>query len=354
MKKILIINPGYFGSYVDTIYHALYLKNNYSVTYFGINEKDDFYKMDGIDYVLINNSKYRLFSKLKFLICLYNVLQKNKYDLALMNYFMGCSITQLLSIRTPIILDIRTSFICKSNLKRFIFNLFLTFEAFFFNNITVISEGVRKYLKIKNSAHILPLGAFSNPFSEKSYEAINLLYVGTFKERNIHETIIGFSKFYLEYKAQINIKYTIIGSGTEEENNYIRNLIEELKLSNIVNYLGYINHNEIHQYFKQSNIGVSYIPITRFFNFQPPTKTFEYLMNGLIVIATKTSENCKAINNTNGILIKDNAESFYNALVNLNSNINKFAAKEIFESSQKYSWESIVSKNLTKYLEQIN
>lgn len=354
MKKILIINPGYFGSYVDTIYHAQYLKNNYSITYFGINEKDDFYRIEGINYVLINIPKFRYFSKLKLFISLYRVLKKDKFDFALMNYFMGCSIVQLVTNRTPIILDIRTSFIFKSELKRVVFNFILSFEAFFFNYITVISEGVKKYLKIKKSAHILPLGAPSYPFLDKSYNAINLIYVGTFKERNIHDTIIGFSKFYTEYKTNINIKYTIIGSGTEDENNRIKYLIEELKLTNLVNYLGYINHNEIEQYFSQSNVGISYIPITDFFNYQPPTKTYEYLMSGLIVIATKTFENCKVINDKNGILIEDNAESFYNGLVNLQKNIQQFSAKEIYDSSQQYNWENIVSKNLIKYLEQIN
>ena len=131
-------------------------------------------------------------------------------------------------------------------------------------------------------------------------------------------------------------------------------MIEELKLTNLVNYLGYINHNEIEQYFSQSNVGISYIPITDFFNYQPPTKTYEYLMSGLIVIATKTFENCKVINDKNGILIEDNAESFYNGLVNLQKNIQQFSAKEIYDSSQQYNWENIVSKNLIKYLEQIN
>ena len=47
-------------------------------------------------------------------------------------------------------------------------------------------------------------------------------------------------------------------------------------------------------------------------------------------------------------------ESFYNALVELQKNIKQFSAKEIYESSQQYRWENIVSKNLIKYLEQIN
>ena len=85
MKKILIINPGYFGSYVDTIYHAKYIKNNYNITYFGIKEKDDFYKIEGINYVLVNIPRYRYFSKFKFFISLYKLLQKDKFDLALMN-----------------------------------------------------------------------------------------------------------------------------------------------------------------------------------------------------------------------------------------------------------------------------
>lgn len=351
MKKLLIVNPGYFGSYVDTIYHVKYLIEFYEITYVGIDENIDYLKIDGVNYILLNKSKQTLISKIRFLFLVSKILKFQNFDLAIVNYFLGSSLLHFSSTKTKIILDIRTSFIFKSTFKRFFYNFILTFESLFYKNITVISQGVKEFLKINKRAHILPLGAPIYSFSEKSFDSLNLIYVGTFKERNIHETIYGFAKFYSEYNCFETISYTIIGSGTETENIFIVNLINKLNLSNCINYLGFVNHNNLDQYLKCANIGVSYIPITDFFNFQPPTKTFEYLMSGLVVIGTRTFENSKIINNNNGVLIDDNSDSFYNALVYIRDNRRLFSSREIHKSSYKYSWESIVKNNLLKYLD---
>jgi len=83
---------------------------------------------------------------------------------------------------------------------------------------------------------------------------------------------------------------------------------------------------------------------------QPPTKTFEYVFAGMPVIATATSENRRVINRTNGILIKDDPKSFYEALRELYFRREEFYSEKIRHSCLGYSWESIVKKNLIPYL----
>ena len=57
--------------------------------------------------------------------------------------------------------------------------------------------------------------------------------------------------------------------------------------------------------------------MTKFYDIQTPTKTFEYIISGLFCIATNTTANKNLINKDNGILCDDNATSFSNALMKL-------------------------------------
>jgi len=42
-----------------------------------------------------------------------------------------------------------------------------------------------------------------------------------------------------------------------------------------------------------------------YYDCQPATKTFEYILSGMVCIATSTYENKKLINNINGVLCND-------------------------------------------------
>ena len=99
---------------------------------------------------------------------------------------------------------------------------------------------------------------------------------------------------------------------------------------------------------------MSYIPLTQYFNFQPPTKTFEYLSSGMITIATSTAENISVINERNGILIRDNEDSLFEGLRILYNNKNNYNSFQIQDNSSQYSWENIVFNNLLPYLNKLD
>jgi len=111
----------------------------------------------------------------------------------------------------------------------------------------------------------------------------------------------------------------------------------------------------LHLILSKHNVGVSYVPITPYFDVQPPTKTFEYLLAGMPVIATRTKENEKVINEYNGVLIDDTPEDFRNGLALLYERIsaNKFTSSRIIESSESYTWERIVRNNFKLYIESL-
>jgi hypothetical protein len=106
-------------------------------------------------------------------------------------------------------------------------------------------------------------------------------------------------------------------------------------------------------FFDQCNIGVSYVPIIDYYDCQPLTKTFKYLLSGMRVIATNTSENENVIGPTNGVLIGDAPEAFCVVLKVIYEKRNLFDSAEIRRRASGYTWEGIVRKNLLPYLESI-
>ena len=84
---------------------------------------------------------------------------------------------------------------------------------------SIISQSLGQKLGVPNNSLILPLGSDIISLTKKAVPPMRLLYVGTLYNRNIDQTIKGFSKFYHEYKNETEISYTIIGSGLHDEVN---------------------------------------------------------------------------------------------------------------------------------------
>lgn len=113
---------------------------------------------------------------------------------------------------------------------------------------------------------------------------------------------------------------------------------------------GRVGNTLLKPYFENANIGVSYVPITSYYNVQPPTKTFEYALSGLFTIATATDENKKVVSPTNGILIEDNAQAFCNALEWLDENRSNLREIEIRQSLVEYRWDLLIKKYMLPIL----
>lgn len=350
MKKVLFISPGAFGSLTDTYYYALLLKDKYEITYIGFNNGETNINLEGIRIIHLKFEKNKLKNRFAYFKVIFRELRNSKYDFVLINYFIFCSIIRLLS-SCNFVVDIRTSFIFPQRYKRILYNTVLFLEIRLFKHITVITENLKKYLHVPVKAHVLPLGGPLLPFSEKGFDNFKLLYVGTFHERSLRDTVIAFSKFYNDYRDKINIHYSIIGFGSKTEIDTIISAISEQDMSKCITYKGVVRYPELADDLKINNIGISYIPLTSFFDCQPPTKTFEYLLSGMVVLATSTSENKLVINNSNGVLITDTIEGIYDGLVTIYNNRFKYNSEVIQRDAQKYTWNSIVENNLIPYIE---
>jgi glycosyltransferase involved in cell wall biosynthesis len=275
------------------------------------------------------------------------------FDLCIVMYFPGCSILKVLNPpRRKFILDIQSGAIGISKTKRTLDNLLLRLEASFFRYKFVLSESLRRKLHM-SKAYVVPIGAETISDKERSFERIDLIYVGTFQNRNIDRTIRGFAQFHARHKDAVAMSYTIIGNGYKNEEEVLKKVVRKEGLEGVVKITGYVAKNRLAPFFDEANVGVSFIPLTDYYDVQPPTKTFEYLLSGIPVIATQTSENRRLVDNTNGVLIEDSPAGFYQGLLELYARRHAFNAKKIRARAQIHTWDHITTQRLMPLLNSV-
>jgi glycosyltransferase involved in cell wall biosynthesis len=354
MKKLILINPNQFGYNNATYYYCKYLKKYYHITYLCWDHNLLKIDIPGVKVVYVNRRGNMIARSLRFLRYAFKEL-RNDPTIVFIKYFKIVSLAlRLLKPTYNYVLDIRTGSVHKNSLNRRLHDARLKFETRLFKNVTVISESLAEKLGLKHKAHILPLGADVLSRKDKLLKELNFLYVGTLHNRNIDITIHGFKKFYNEFKNQIPMSYTIIGSGPNNEENTLRDIVVKLGISKVVKITGRIPQSQLGPYFDSANVGISYVPITDYYDVQPVTKTFEYLLSGMPVIATNTSENRKVINQENGVLVGETPEEFYSGMKLVLEKVKLFDSAKIRNTSMNFTWEHIVINNLFQYLKKIS
>jgi hypothetical protein len=343
-SKLVYISKKQFGYQTDAYMHCKYSKNQLDIIFICFDIGYPKVEESGVKVIYLKDRENLLTNSLFFSIyCFYYIL-KNRSKIFI-QYFPGCYWFKRLFFWKEMMLDIRSVSIStneKTNLK---YDQRITRSAAYFNHITVITEGVRNHLNIPQiKASILPLGTNIYSSAKKDFSgALNLMYIGTFNNRNINQTIEGLAIFMIKNPNK-SIKYYIVGDGSKQEVSNVKNLISENNLEGIVHLLGYKRHAEIKDLWDICQIGVSYVPISQGYNLQPPTKTFEYLGAGMAVIATKTHENMKIINDKIGVLIEDSPIMFCKGIERIILNRHFYNSDLIRESIENYSWELIVKK----------
>jgi len=348
--KILIINPNQFGYYAGYYHYCKYLKGKFDIDFVCMDQGLPKVEMDGVNVKYINTNS----NKKNWRIFLYKEIRKmefSKYNFIFTTYFKYIFISRFFGLPRRAVVDIRTGDLSTNEFKRGLWNRLIKFETHFFKSITILSNSLLKELNLKKSnCHLLTLGSDYISTTEKKYNTPKLLYVGTLHKRNIDKTIYAFSKFQEKYKVK-NISYDIIGFGNKDEENDVNEAINNLSLNKVVKFHGRKNYEELVPFFDNANIGMSYIPITRYFNCQPPTKTFEYSLSGLINIATDTDENRALINADNGVLCDDTINGVANAIEQLYLNRETYNYYKIKSSLKKYLWANVVENNLIPIIE---
>ncbi len=341
-KKLIIVGLIQFGYNTDSFKYCEYLADEYDITYIGFEEDRERIIKLGVDVIYVKRNN-RLLRKLRLLLSVFSSALKQKDAIIFCAYFR---LVSLLSIALPfrnIFLDYRTGSVSPNMFKNWFKNCNMKVDSLFFRNISVITEDLKKHLKLPKKTKILPLGSDSISFTNKSFESIKMLYVGTLTGRQIEKTIFGVSEF-LEKYPEVSVEYFIAGGG---DNSLIKKKIAKYNLHNEVKLLGFVPNDEIVQYYDNCNLGICYAPVTKYYLHQPFTKLYEYYMSGMPVISVKLLDSVRRINNENGVLCDDNEQSFSDAIEKIYLNRNSYNSQQIRESVKDFSWENI-SKNIFK------
>lgn len=344
MKNLLIIDAEQYGYHTDIYKYCQYL-NEYAITIICYDVGLDRVTSDNVKVVYIKELKNKTLNKIRFFFtCLFYVYKG--FDFVFVCFFPHCEFLKLFSHK-KLHLDIRSMCVSQDVYWRDDFDRKLKKSIKYFDTISAISAGVALRLDLKKY-YLLPLGADIISKTKKDFSTIRLLYVGVLSNRHIYETVEGIHLF-LEKHKEVKIIYNIIGFGKEE--NLIKDMINRYKLNDAIIMHGRIPYDKLLQYFEKANIGVSYIPMTDYYDYQPPTKTFEYILSGLYCIATATSANKDIISKENGMLIQDNPKAFADALGYILLNKVHFKSEKIVSSLKKYQWKEIVANYLIPIIE---
>lgn len=346
-KNLLIINKAQFGYHTDYYKYCEYLKDDFKITFFCFDNGQKKLEMEGVKVKYIPSSGSKAFRGARFVLFALLTIFAHQ-GLIFIHYFQNSEVLKKFFPKRKMILDIRTLSIHPDKAVRAHNDERLFAACENFDLITVISGGIQKKLMLRHiSSVIIPLGSDIISDSPKKFDSIRMIYVGTLNGRNIMETINGLSLF-LKNNTDLNLSYDIIGGGAEYE--LLKKGISDLKLENFVKLHGIIPHFELKPFFDKANIGVSYVPITEYYEHQPPTKTYEYILSGLKCIATETYENQLVINDINGQLCFDNPKSFALALEKIYHDFDSSDSVSIAKTLENHTWQNIVSKKLQPLL----
>ena len=350
MKKLLIICRQPFGRLVDIYKWCEHLGNEYEVKVISFKNKQKIdFKKDNVRIYEVSDRGHRIIRGLRFvLVSLWHILFFRGN--IIIEFFGGCEIFKKILPWKKMTLDIRTLSVTKDDKQRDKGDERIKKAVKHFEYITVISDGVKQILELKDDkAYTIPLGADIMSETDKDFQTIRLLYIGTFDNRDIDKTIKGLAIF-IKKNPTTSIHYDIVGDGYNNELQEYKQLVSDLNLNEYITFYGSRPHTEIKQHLGRCNVGVAFVPITSYYHHQPSTKIYEYSLSGLYSIATATYSNKCIINENNGIIINDDAESFAYALEYINKNKHSFNSETIRNTLRDNTWKNIVCKYLEDFL----
>lgn len=315
---------------------------------------------NGVRIIRINATNNTGFlNSLRFYFQARRFLKKEEFDI--IHLFNPSLAVTLLSIegriiRWPIIFDIRTGPVGKK-IRSMLGHILSLIGLLFAKQGIILFEPLKEVIIpkiLRQKVSEVPLGADMDIFAEQnrhfdlrkslgySNEDIVIVYIGAInQERRIDNVVFAFKRAQLEEQR---LRLLLIGGGTAEK--IISRLIKKNNLSDLVQFIPPIPHDQIPHYLSSANIGLSYIPLVPQFQYQPPLKTVEYLAANLPTIATKTEGNKLFLKDFPYLLIDDSIKSLANALVWVAKNEKKLKKIDFRSSVTQFDWKKICKDRL--------
>lgn len=353
--KILLVTTNQFGYLVD--YHRYYTylkKKGHDVKFVCSDYKKERIEGNNPDIIYVPSVKNKINKHFTFMKAIVDADKQYNFDRIMIHVFPLVSLLSLFIKKQKIFLDIRTLSIHKKKYKRSFFDFLIKFASRIYMNTSSITDVAAKQLGL-SSYKLLPLGgayfgnqhngtpenAIYNHIFENSY--FIFIYVGTLFKRRIIECVQGFHA-YMNKHPGTKARFVIIGTSPKNELNEINAYIEQHGLQDIVYTLGYIPQTRLSYFFNHSHCGIAFIPLTMPYPLQPTTKTYEYLVNGIPVIATATLDNIQMVETSKvpcGVIIKDNSEEIEKAVGIIHENKHLYKRDDIAREFNRYEWDNL-------------
>ena len=355
MKNLLIVTKSQYGYHIDPYKFGVYLKNDFRICHISWDFGLPKIQGEGVQTKYLSRTGTKASRFFRFLREINTEIQTGAYDLVFFVYFPGCSILLQQNPQQAFNVDIRTATDTDSLFLNYWKDRLLRWETGRFPHRSILSHGLAKRLGFDHY-HFLPLGGERFCSQDKTFEELHLLYVGTLENRNLLTFIRGLHRFIRHSKGTPvpPISCTIVGDGPGNERADIEEYIQSNDLKKLIRTTGYVHNDQLYGFFEKATVGISFVPITPYYTHQPPTKTYEYLLSGLPVLATATEENAKIISDTCGVLIADTEDGVVEGLEKLLQNLKRFDSNTIRQVCSEHSWQTIAQTNLAPYLETIS
>lgn len=350
-QKLLIIDKCQFGYLTDSYKWCEYLRDEYDITMLCIDSGHKKLEMDGVKIEYVNFKMPFIFRAILFtIVTLWKVFFfKGKIFVV---YYPTCSNLKRVFRNKKMHVDVRTMSVSPVESDRISTNDRIRRDCSAFDSVSAISQGVADELGFPNIS-IVPLGSDVISDTKKDYCGdLRLLYVGTFRNRNLEQTLYGMQQF-VELHSDVNIHYDIVGIGEPGQLDKLSHLASELSIERYVTFHGFKPYDELKPFFDECNVGVCYVPIVECYQNQPPTKTYEYILSGLFCLATDTKANRELITSDNGVLIQDTPEAFCEGIekyLTIRKNLDEIKIRKSLEFGL---WKTIVNENLKPIIEKI-
>lgn len=349
MKRLLIISKEQFGYHTDIYKWCQYLRDDYDIEVVTFGGKE-IVEMEGVTNHYVSNRGTRSVRGIRYILtCLCHILFFK--GVILVCYFRECHILKRIFPRKKMLLDIRTLDVSSDVSTRHKENALIKQCTDLYDYVTIISEGLRKKINLDDEkSAVLPLGADPVSVNHKTFENLRLLYVGTLFNRDVHKTIEGLN-LVIKSMPEMDVHYDIVGDGLGDERIELQRMINEMGIDDKVTLHGYIQHSRLNDFLDKCNVGVSFVPITEYYDFQPATKSFEYILSGLYTIATGTYCNKEIINESNGVIIDDTPEAFASAVLGVYNHLGEIQKTDIQLTLSDYTWKNIVNIKMKAILD---
>ena len=172
-------------------------------------------------------------------------------------------------------------------------------------------------------------------------QTLKLIYVGSVSKERGRDVMLEAMSLVAQQK--VNAHLTIVGAN-DEQLAYCITRIATLNIYDYVTITGRVPGSQVPAYLAQADFGICLWEDKPWYQFNPPTKLFEYLVAGLPVLASNIRTHTRYVQNWhNGLIFDYEPQSLANAITQLQANLAKLPVlrRQTVKSGGAYIWSSI-------------